>query len=58
LNNFVNFKLLLSKLSGIDPYERHIDYPGGNEWGYVFMTFSKLEAMAIYLVKQACENKK
>ena len=58
LNNFVNFELFFTKLSGIDPYEKRIDYPGGHAWGHVFMACSKLEAMAIYLVKQACGNDK
>ena len=53
---FVNFELFFTKLSGIDPYEKRIDYPGGYDWGHVFMACSKLEAMAIYLVKQACGN--
>jgi hypothetical protein len=43
LNNFVNFNFLFTKLSGIDPCEKHKN---------------KFEAMAIYLVKQACENDK
>ena len=32
--------------------------PGGHAWRHVFMACSKLEAMAIYLVKQACGNDK
>ena len=48
--------MFFTKLSGIDSYEKHIDYPGGHAWGHVFMTCSKLEAMAIYLVKQAGGN--
>ena len=56
LNNFVNFKLFFTKLSGIDPYEKRIDSPGGHALAHVFMTCSKLEAMAIYLVKQALGN--
>ena len=47
-----------TKLSGIDPYEKRIDYPDGHAWGHVFMACSKLEAMAIYIVKQACGNDK
>ena len=58
LNNFVNFELFFAKLSGIDLYEKRIDYLGGHAWGHVFMACSKLEAMAIYLVKQACGNDK
>ena len=57
LNNFVNFELFFTKLSGIDPYEKRIDYLGGHAWGHVFiMACSELEAMAIYLVKQAFGN--
>ena len=56
MNNFVNFELFFAKLSGIDPYEKRIDYLGGHAWGHVFMACSKLEAMTIYLVKQACGN--
>ena len=47
LNNFVNFELFFAKLSGIDPYEKRIDYLGGHAWGHVFLACSKLEAMAI-----------
>jgi hypothetical protein len=53
LSNF-----FFTKLSGIDPYEKHIDYHDGHAWGHVFMTFSKLKAKAIYLVKQACGHDK
>ncbi len=56
LNNFVNFELFFTKLSGIDPHEKRIDYQGGHAWGHVFMACSKLEAVPIYLVKQACGN--
>ena len=56
LNNFVNFGLFFAKLSGIDPCEKRIDYSGGHALGHVFMACSKLEAMTIYLVKQACGN--
>ena len=31
---------------------------GGHAWRHVFVACSKLEAMAIYLVKQACGNDK
>ena len=58
LNYFVNIELFFTKLSGIDPYEKHINKPGGHAWRHVFMACSKLEAMAIYLVKQACGNDK
>ena len=56
LNNFVNFNFLFNKLSGIDPCEKHINIPGGHAWGHVFMACSKLEAMVIYLGKQASGN--
>ena len=29
---------------------------GGHAWRHIFMACSKLEAMAIYVVKQACDN--
>ena len=54
LNNFVNFDFLFTKLSGID----RINISGGHAWRHVFMACSKLEAMVIYLVKQACGNDK
>ena len=54
----VNFNFFLTKLSGIDAYEKSIDYSGGHAWGHVFMACSKLEAMFNYLVKQACVNDK
>ena len=56
LNNFVNFDFLFTKLSGIDPCEKHNYIPGGHAWRHFFMACSKLQAMAIYLVKQACGN--
>ena len=54
LYNFVNFDFLFTKLSGIEPYEKRIDIPGGHAWRHFFMACSKLVAMAIYVVKQAC----
>ena len=56
LNNFVNFDFLFTKLSGIDPCEKRINILGGHAWRHFFMASSKLEAMAIYVVKQACGN--
>ena len=47
LNNFVNFELFFTKLSGVDPYEKHIDCPGGHAWEHVFMAWSKLEATGL-----------
>ena len=58
LNNFVNFDFLFIKLSGIDPCEKRNNIPGGHAWRHLFMACNKLEAMAIYLVKQACGNDK
>ena len=49
LNNFVNFDSLFTKLSRIDPCEKHIYILLGQAW---------LEAMAIYLVKQVRGNDK
>jgi hypothetical protein len=56
--NFVNFDFFFTKLSEVGPFEKRIDYPGGHAWGHVCMAFSKLEAMAVYLVKHACGNDK
>ena len=33
-----------------------IDRLGGLAWRYIFMACSKIEAMAVYAVKQACGN--
>ena len=49
LNNFVNFDFSFTKLSGSYPCEKRM-IPDGT----FFMACSKLEAMTIYLVKQAC----
>ena len=35
---------------------KRIDMLGGHSWRSFFMACSKLEAMAIYVVKQACDN--
>ena len=56
LNNFVSCDLFFSKLSGIDPCENCINILGGHAWRNFFMACSKHEAMAIYVVKQACGN--
>ena len=56
LNNFVNFEFFFTKLSGIDPCEKRINTLGGHAWRSFFMACSKHEAMAIYVVKQACGN--
>jgi hypothetical protein len=54
LNKFVNFNFSFTKHSGIDPCEKQINIQGGHAGRHISMTCSKLEAMAIYLVKQAC----
>ena len=56
LNNFVDCDFFFTKLSGIDSCEKHINILGGNAWQNFFVTCSKLEAMAIYVVKKACGN--
>ena len=55
LNNFANFDFLFTKLSRIDPCEKCINIP---DMATFFMACSKFEAMAIYIVKQACGNDK
>ena len=55
LSNFVKFDFLFTKLSGIDPCEKRIDMLGAHAWEH-FLACSKLETMAIYVVKQACGN--
>ena len=49
LNNFVNFELLFTKLSGIQP--------GGHAWRHVFMACSKLEARGHLLHKTGTPSK-
>ena len=44
------------RLSGIDPCKKCINILGGHAWRNFSMACSKLEAMAIYVVKQACGN--
>ena len=56
LNNFVNFNFFFIKLSEIHPCQKRIDMLGGHAWRYILMACSKLGAMAIYVVKQACGN--
>ena len=56
LNNFVNFDFFFTKLSGYDPCEKRIDMLGGHNGRHFFIACSKLEAMALYVVKQACGN--
>ena len=55
-NNFVNFELFFNKLLGIDLYKKRNQIPVGHAQQYVFKACSKLEAMVIYLIKQACGN--
>ena len=45
-----------TKISGIEPCEKRITIPGGHALQHSFTACTKLEAMAIYLVKQACGN--
>ena len=56
LNNFVNFEFFFTKLSGIDPCEKFVNIIGGHAWRNFFMACSKLEAMAIHVVKHGCGN--
>jgi hypothetical protein len=56
LNNFVSCNFFSTKLSGIDPCKKCINILGGHVWRHFIMACSKLEAMAIYEVKQACGN--
>ena len=46
--------VIFHQLSGIDPCEKHIIIPVGHAKQHFFMVRSKLEAKAIYVVKQAC----
>ena len=56
LNNFVSCNFFSTKLSGIDPCKKCINILGGHVWRHFIMACSKLEAMAIYVVNQACGN--
>ena len=49
-----------TKLSGIDPCEKRINILGGHAWQHFLWLVAcrKLEAMAVYLVKQAFGNDK
>ena len=58
LNNFVSFEFFFTKLSWIDPCEKHNNILGGHAWQKLFRACSKLEAMAIYVVKSANANDK
>ena len=42
-----------TKLSGIEPCEKCTNILGGHADNFFFLTFSKFEAMVIYIVKQA-----
>ena len=53
LNNFVSCELFFNKRSGIDPCGKCINIIGGHAWRHFIMACSKLEAIAIYAVKQA-----
>ena len=48
--------IFFTEFSEIDPCEKRIDILGGHAWRHTFMAYSKLEAMAIYVVKRACGN--
>ena len=54
MNNFVNCDFFFTALSGIDPCEKHNNILGGHVWFNFFIVRRKLEALAIYVVKQAC----
>ena len=56
MNNFVNFEFFFTKLSGIYSCINCVSILGGHAWRNFFMDCSKLEAMAVYVVKQACGN--
>ena len=56
LNNFVSCEFFFTKLSGIDPCEKCINRINGHAWRHFFMACSKLEAMAIYVVKSTNAN--
>ena len=49
--------MLLTKLSGIHPYEKCIKYPGGHARQHVFMACSKLEARGHLLHKTGTPHK-
>ena len=57
-NNFVSFELLLTKLSGIDPYEKLIDHVVATQVGMLEDMFlwlvENLKQGVIYFIKQAC----
>ena len=55
-NKFVNFDFFFTKLLGIDPCEKRINSLWWACLTTFFMACSRLEAMAIYVVKQACGN--
>ena len=52
----ISCEFFFTKLSGIDPCEKCIYKLGGHACRHFFMACSKLVAMAIYVVKQACGN--
>jgi hypothetical protein len=55
LNIFVSCDFF-TKLSGIDSCEKRNNLLDGHAWRQFFMACSKLEAMAIYVVKSANAN--
>jgi hypothetical protein len=56
LNNFVNFDFFLMKLLGIDPCGKRINICTRLACLATLFYDSKLEAMAIHVVNQACGN--
>ena len=56
LNNFVNSKNFITKLSRIDPCEKHVNILDGQHWRNFLMAYNNLVTMAIYVVKQAWCN--
>ena len=50
----VNFKCIYTKLSGIDTCEKGNNILSGHAYRHLFMACSKLEAMVIKIVNQAC----
>ena len=53
--SYSTFKVF-TKLSEIDPCEKRTDMLYGQVWQHIFLACCKLEEMAIYVVKQACER--
>ena len=56
LNNFVNFELLFTKLSGIHPYENALNNQVGMLGDMFLWLVANLKQGVIYFIKQACGN--